>query len=248
MVKILIWDIESLPNRGYFFQVYDASIPHPFIEKTHSIISIAYKWYGEEETNVISIADFPATLRKDPYDDSKVVGKFIDIYNSADYVIAHYGDKFDIPMLRARVLLNGLPPLSNVQTIDTYKLVKKHFKLNTNKLDHLGFWLNEGVKHSMNAQDWVDCAKGNVEVIRKMAEYNKEDVRLLERVFDRILPYVQTKLNVNHGKVLDTEACPHCGSVNLHKRGYYNTRLSRKLVLGCKECNHFFNVKINKEA
>lgn len=242
--KILVWDIENLPNRGYFFRTYDTTIPNQFVSKTHSIISIAYKFIGDKQTSVISLADFPKEYAKDTYNDKKVVEAFSEVYNSADYIVAHYGDRHDTPMLHTRLLLNNLPPLRNVQTIDTYKLVKRHFKLNTNKLDHLGFWLEQGVKHNMSAQDWVDCAEGNIKAVKKMAEYNKQDVLLLERIFLKLLPYLQTKLNINIGIEGAEESCPHCGSSHAINRGYYYTKTNRKLTKQCKNCNHYFNIKV----
>jgi len=241
--RILIWDLENLPNKGYFFQTYDASIPNQFVQKTHSIISIAYKWYGEDETHVISIADYPKTFAKDPYIDKQVVAEFSKIYNLADYVVAHYGDRHDTPMLHTRLLFNDLPPLKHVQTIDTYKLIKKHFKLNTNKLDHIAFNLGIGSKHSMNAQNWVAIAEGDIDAVKVMADYNKNDVDILEGMFERILPYVQTKINVNHGTG-NIHNCPHCGSGTTIKRGYFNNRAGRKLIRQCKDCLHYFNCKV----
>jgi len=242
--KILIWDIENLPNRGYFFNVYNGPMGTlPFIEKTHSIISIAYKWFEEGEAQVISTADFPKNLKKDPYDDSEVIKAFAKIYNEADYTVAHYGDKHDIKMFNSRVLLNGLDPLKPVQSIDTYKLVKKHFKLNTNKLDHIGYWLGEGVKNKMEAIDWVRCANGDLEAIKKMAEYNKVDVELLEKVFIRLLPYVDTKINSNLFAVDAPNLCPHCSSHDVIKRGSYYNKTGRKQILLCKSCSKYFNIK-----
>lgn len=236
--KILVWDIENTPNRGYFFEMQTKGfnqVPMPFVERTHSIISIAYKFFGEKEKGVISIADFPKTLHKDPYDDKEVIKKFVtEIMPQADFMVAHYGDKHDTRMLAARCLLNNLIPPPEVPTVDTYKLVKKHFKLNTNKLDHLGFWLGEGVKHPMNAQDWVDCAKGNVKAIKKMASYNLQDVLLLEKVFTRLLPYVDHK--ISFGLYKGTTCCNACQSLDICFRGTYATKAALKPRYQCNDC------------
>jgi len=134
--KILIWDIENLPNRGYFFNVYNGPMGTlPFIEKTHSIISIAYKWFEEGEAQVIS------------------------------------------------------------------------------------------------------------EAIKKMAEYNKVDVELLEKVFIRLLPYVDTKINSNLFAVDAPNLCPHCSSHDVIKRGSYYNKTGRKQILLCKSCSKYFNIK-----
>lgn len=236
--RILIWDIENLPNKGYFFQLRnEMPIPIQFVMKEHSIISIAYKFYGEKEKGVISIADFPDKLKKDPYDDSGVVKKFVEeILSQADYVVAHYGDRHDTPMLHTRCLMNNIPAPKPIPTIDTWKLIRKHFKLNTNKLDHIATWLGLGNKHSMSAIDWVNCAHGDVKAINKMAKYNMQDVLLLEKVFQKVLPYVETKI------YRQPDQCPHCHSTKLKVYGEYFTKTARKIVLRCIKCQSFTNI------
>ncbi len=251
--NILSFDIESLPNQGYFFQSQTkgfSSIPLPFIKKTHSIISIAYKFYGSSEKGVIKTSDFPKVLKQDPYNDRLVVKKFIDdILPRADYTVAHYGDAFDTKMIATRCLLNDLMPPPIVQTIDTYKLVKKHFKLNTNKLDHLGFWLGVGVKHPMGAQDWVGCAEGDVKAIEKMAKYNLQDVLVLEKIFDKILPYVDHKISM---KLFSTSlCCDSCESDAIQFKGTFATKSQLKQRYQCQDCGkwgHMTDKKFDEYA
>ena len=58
----MIYDIETLPNLGYFWDTYsDRAIPLEFIVQPKSICTIAYKWLGQNETYVLVIDK--------PYDD-----------------------------------------------------------------------------------------------------------------------------------------------------------------------------------
>ena len=59
------------------------------------------------------------------------------VLNEADIVIAHNGKRFDIPKINTRFLLNGLPPTTPYQQIDTLEAVKKKFGFSSNKLDNL---------------------------------------------------------------------------------------------------------------
>lgn len=237
--RILIYDLETSPNKGYFFDLYNGTRPE-FVIKEKSILTIAYKWHGEgTPAEVISVADFKSTFKKDPYDDSKVVAKFIKIMRDADYIVAHYGAKFDQRFLNARVLANGLPPMHQAKMIDTWKLSKKHFLLNSNKLDHLGNVLGVGRKMHTDWTLWVKCVSGDVEAMKYMADYNKQDVDLLDQVFEKLKPYVITNINIAKHE----EQCPRCASDNVQNRGTAVTASGRKARYQCQDCGGWFQGK-----
>jgi hypothetical protein len=236
--RILIYDIETLPNQGWFFSLYTdkRSIPLAFVEKAKSVCTIAYKWLGDVDAHVISIADFPFA---DPYDDKWVIKTFLPVLEQAHYTVAHFGSGFDEPFLAARCMVNGLPPFPPVCNIDTYRLAKSRFKdsLNSNKLDHLGTLLEVGNKNHTDASLWVRCAKGDRDAIAEMAAYNKQDVALLEQVFVKMLPYVKSKINLN--LLLDDAVfrCRSCGSSNLELKGFELTAATLRHRYRCLDCD-----------
>lgn len=228
--RVLIYDIETLPNLGYFWDtISDRSIPLDFIVKPKSICTIAYKWYGESETYVLAVDE--------PYNDKAVLEAFLPEWSKANYVVAHYS-RFDKPFIAARLMANGLPSLPPVNDICTYKLAKNHFgrSLNGNKLDHLGSILGVGNKIKTTADLWVGCATGDKEAMRKMAEYNAQDVELLSQVFKAMLPYVKSKLNLNLLADDPVQKCKACGSTNIEHKGFeYATATMRHRYL-CRDC------------
>jgi hypothetical protein len=228
--KILIYDIETLPNLGYFFDTFsERAIPLDFVVKPKSICTIAYKWFGEPETYVLVIDT--------PYDDKRILEAFLPEWSKADYVVAHYS-RFDKPFIAARLMANGLPSLPPVNDICTYKLAKSHFgrSLNGNKLDHLGTILGVGNKIKTSADLWVDCANGDKEALGRMAEYNKQDVDLLAEVFKAMLPYVKSKLNLNLMTDDPVKRCKSCGSDHLEQRGFEYTAASMRHRYICLDC------------
>jgi hypothetical protein len=228
--KILIYDIETLPNLGYFWDTYsDRSIPLDFIIKPKSICTIAWKWLGEEESYVLVVDT--------PYDDKPVLEAFLPEWQKAEYVVAHYS-RFDKPFIAARLMANNLPSLPPVNDICTYKLAKAHFgrSLNGNKLDHLGTILGVGQKIKTSADLWVGCAKGDKEALRKMAEYNRQDVDLLADVFKAMLPHVKSKLNFNLANDEPVLLCKQCGSSNIKLMGYEYIQSSVKHRYHCEDC------------
>lgn len=228
--KILFIDLETLPNQGFFFDVFsDRGIPLAFVVRPKSIITISYKWLGDEKATVIKAT---------PYNDKKALKEFIPHWEEANYIVFHYGNKFDKPFLAARLMVNGLPPLADVATIDTYLLAKKHFgkTLNSNKLDHLGDILGVGRKNHTDASLWVRCAQGDKEAIQEMADYNAQDVDLLEAVFVKMLPYIRTAFNINLFLDQPEKVCNSCGHSDLQQKGFYMTGSSLKHRFQCKSC------------
>ena len=228
--RILIYDIETLPNLGYFWDtISDKSIPLDFIVKPKSICTIAYKWLGEPETYVLVIDT--------PYNDKPVLEAFLPEWSKANYVVAHYS-RFDKPFIAARLMANGLPSLPPVNDICTYKLAKHHFgrSLNGNKLDHLGSILGVGNKIKTSADLWVGCAAGDKESLAKMAEYNVQDVELLAKVFNAMLPYVKSKLNYNILTDDPLQKCKQCGSSNIEHKGFEYVATTMRHRYQCKDC------------
>lgn len=235
--RILVLDLESLPNITYAYDLFSYIKPDMIIQE-RAIITFAYKWYGEKATYVLKGS------ASDPYNDKELVQEINNVLAEADYVVAHFGDKFDIPYIRARALINGLEPTPLVTSIDTYKLVKKHFNLNAKRLDYLGKILGLGRKIHTNWSLWERCAKGEKKAIDEMATYNKQDVVLLEKVFKALLPHVDTKLNL--GLHVEGIVCPHCGSNQHQKRGYLFNKVSVRQRFQCLKCKSWFSTTMKK--
>jgi len=231
--KVLIWDIESLPAQAYIFDIYQGTNVDWIIKDT-SIVTIAYRFVGEEKAKVISVLDFPKTFKKDVYDDSELLKAFSKIMNEADFTVAHYGDKFDMRLFNARVLRAGLEPVAPTKQIDTWRLAKRHFKLQSNKLDHLGHVLGIGKKIQTSKGLWIRCAQGERDAIEEMATYNRQDVDLLHDVFLKLVPYVKTTLNKSLGET--GMCCSKCGSHNLQKRGTTISLTKKYQRYQCKDC------------
>jgi DNA polymerase elongation subunit (family B) len=224
--KILIYDIETLPNRGFFFDCFspNRAIPLAFIEQERAICTIAYKWLGEK-TQVIKMTS--------PYNDKDILKAFLPIWEQATYTVAHYGDKFDRRFIAGRLIANKMPSLAPVNQLDTYKLAKRHFNLNSGKLDYLGTMLGVGNKNKTDASLWVRCANGNKKALNEMAAYNKQDVDLLEAVFMKLLPHVQSRMNLG---LFHDMGCPHCGSDNRTYKGIQANTKSIRHRFKCNDC------------
>lgn len=227
--KILIWDIETFPNIVMSWSLWvDGMLPPDNIVQERSMICGAWKWYGEKTVHSVSID--PAN----PTDDYEVVAVLHEVVSSADAIVHHNGDKFDMRWLRARSVFHGLPPIPPVIQIDTKKIAKAAFYFNSNKLDYLATFLGIGRKIKTEFGLWKECLKGNETALAKMVKYCKHDIALLEQVYEALTPYIPSRLN----RVLfaDREVCQHCGSKHIQYRGFYYTRTNKFRRYSCTEC------------
>lgn len=233
--KILLWDVENTHNIVATFGMWNVNIFHENILQEWFMLCASWKWFGEKKVGSVSLLDDPVRFKADHTDDYYVIAKVHEILSEADAIVAHNGDKFDLKKFNARAIKHGLTPIPPVVQIDTLKIAKKHFNFNFNKLDYLGHYLGVGQKIDTNNQLWLDCLHGKRKAIKEMKDYNIEDVNLLERIYIKLAPYTDAKLNFNHF-FGEGHICPTCGSEDLQKRGFRLTRAARHQRFQCNEC------------
>lgn len=178
--KILIYDIETSPNLGWFWRAgYKQNISHDQIVKERGIICVSYKWLGEDEV-------YNLTWDKDQ-NDYFLVEQFVEVLNEADLIVAHNGDRFDIKWLKTRALYHRIPMLPNYKQFDTLKVAKSKLYLNSNRLDYISKFLGHEGKIKTSIDLWLDIIfKNDREALNKMLEYCDEDVRQLEKVYNEL--------------------------------------------------------------
>lgn len=242
-VKRLIWDIETSPNIVLAWRTgYKLDIGHDSIVEERKIITIAYKWLGEKKVTVL-------TWDKNK-DDREMVKKFIEVANEADELIAHFGDSFDLPWVAGRCLILGLPPIPRYKTVDTKAWASKYFYLNSNKLDYLAKVMGFEGKTKTDYSMWKDITLKNCPVaLDKMARYNAEDVRQLEKVYLKLVGFCPTK---THAGVLaghDKWTCPKDGSKNVKVS---KTRVTSagtvQYQMQCLDCGSYYSISSTEHS
>ena len=160
------------------------------------------------------------------------------MFDSADILIGHNGDAFDIKWANRMFAKYNLTPPSQYKTIDTLKVARQKFKFNSNKLDDLGNYLGVGrkIKHE-GFELWKKCMAGDDKAYKDMIKYNKQDVKLLEDVYLKLRPYMNTHPVINPSSDL---ICPVCGGRHIQKRGWMFTNVFMKQRLQCQGCGKWF--------
>lgn len=232
----LFWDIETSYDVVASFRIgQKVNIHHDAILRERAIICICWKWEGQKKVH---------SLEWDNGCDRQILINFAKVAAQADELVAQNGDKFDVRWLNGRNLIHGLDPLPKFKTVDTVKILRKHFYLNSNRQDYLGKLLLGQGKDKMEFKDWKAISEQNCPVsMRKMVKYCKGDVRNLEKIFHLIQPYERAK---THAGALAGSArwtCPITGSENVHK---YKTVVSTAGIyshqMKSNESGHYYTI------
>lgn len=226
MTKILIYDLETSPNLGWVWQKYEQNVLA--YEKEWQILCFAYKWLGEKKTHSVAIPDFKCKT------DEKVVKELWKLFDEADIILAHNNNKFDQKKATARFIYYKLPPPAPYKAIDTLQAIKRVASFNSHKLDDLGKLLGEGKKLKTDFSLWLGCMNNDPKAWKKMTAYNRQDVKLLERIYLRIRPYIKSHPNL--GIYQNEVVCPRCGSKDINFRGYQTNQTTKYHRFVCKSC------------
>lgn len=167
--KLLCIDLETAPIVAYTWQMYDTNVIKRI--KTFTILSFAYKWLGEKVQ----------VEACDTQSEKSLLLKLNRLLSSAEIVVAHNGDSFDIKKINARFMVHKINPPSPYRTIDTKKVAKSVACFDSNSLENLGTDLEEGEKIKHRGFDmWLGCMAGKQCDWDDMKKYNMQDVVLLE--------------------------------------------------------------------
>lgn len=221
MSKVLIFDIESTnlaANFGY-------------------IICISYKWLGENKVHTISISE-SSTFKDDPTNDRELVQRFKKIYEQADMVVAHYGQRFDKTFINTRLMIHNLGSLPRTKLFDTWRIAKDHLRLNSNRLASLISALNIRYKKTeLNGSTWIKAMSGDKKSIIYVIEHCIKDVLALEQVYLKLSPLVRENIHSMFHK---------CNKKYLQK---YGIRVCDKKVYQrylCKKCGGWIKGEVIK--
>lgn len=193
-MKRLFADIETAPNIGLFWRAgYRQTISYDNIIQERGIICIGYKWEDSKKAECI-------TWDKHQ-NDKKMLLEFIKVMEEADEIVFHNGDRFDIPWIRSRALMHGIPPWSEPKSVDTLQWARRKFYFNSNRLDYLGEILTGAGKIKTEYGMWKDILlKKCPKAMTKMVRYCKKDVVKLQEVYEKLVGYGPVK---THASVLN---------------------------------------------
>jgi DNA polymerase elongation subunit (family B) len=240
MSKLTFLDIETSPNRGTFWRPgYKVNLSANNIDQERVILCAAWA-HDDGEVHYTDALKFNKAPKGSPYkyelDDTQICR---DIAEESAILVHHNGNSFDVPWINGRCLINGLPTIGQVRNLDTYRIAKRTYNLNSYRLDYLAKVLNveTGQKIKTSYDLWLDVMNNDKQAYEDMIDYNIQDVNILRAVYNKLRPGMS---GITWANMVDDEnsACPSCGQNHkkLHKRGTVPNLKTYYHRYSCSEC------------
>lgn len=229
-MRILLLDIETSPNLAHVWGLWQQNVAINQIMESGYTLCWAAKWLDEDKVYFDSI---------DKHKPKMMLHSIHRLMDEADAIITYNGIKFDIPTLNKEFLLHGFTPPAPSKQIDLLLTCKSKFRFPSNKLDYVSQALKVGSKVKHEGHElWVQCMAGNKAAWKRMQEYNEQDVVLLERVYKKILPWIDK--HPNRATNEEGVCCPNCSSIHYQRRGTHVTTTQKYIRYQCQDCGTWF--------
>ena len=228
-MKILLIDIETSPNLAHVWGIWQQNVGLSQLLESSYTMCYSAKLLGNKDVY------FDSVHRNDA---KKMLEGVHAMLCEADAVVHYNGSKFDIPTLNKEFLVHKMPPPPPIKQIDLLRTVRSQFRFPSNKLDYVAQRLGLGKKKDHEGHIlWVKCMNGDKKAWKTMEEYNIQDVILLEKLYNRLTPWIKTPLNKTiMMKDRDGFVCPTCSKPSLLSKGFRYTTTGAYQRYQCKAC------------
>ena len=228
--KCLVLDIETAPNLGYIWGLWDQNIGINQVLEWSSVICFAAKWYGKKKI----------MFHSDHHDGhDEMVKRAWELLDQADAIVHYNGKAFDVKHLNREFLRLGLGPPAPHRDIDLLTIARSTFKFPSNKLDAVSRELGVGKKVEHEGMDlWIKCMNDDPAAWKRMKKYNIGDIDITEKVYEIMRPWIRTHPHVGL-YTGDLDCCPKCGSDRLHRRGLARTATLTYQKYQCQDCKGY---------
>lgn len=227
-MKILHLDIETAPHVVHVWGLFNQNVSIKQVIDSGYTMCWAAKWEGDR--NVM----FSSILETTP---RRMVVKIHNLIGEANAVVHYNGNKFDMPTLNKEFLIHELGPPAPYKNIDLYRVCRQTIKVPSYKMDYIVQMLGLGGKvHHKGHQLWIDCMKKDPASWREMKRYNIQDVRLLEKLYHKLMAWIQVHPNQNVYNDDGVRVCVNCGSNHVNQKAWHYTGLGKYKRYRCMDC------------
>jgi len=234
--QLTFFDIETSENQGRFWRPgYKVNLSPSNIDVERVILTASWAHQGENYVYNSGQLKFHKTktgqYRYIP-DDKYVIQEIVEGLANTDVLVHHNGDKFDLPWLNGRAAYHRIDGVGPIRTIDTLKLAKRLWNLNSYRLDYIGQYLGLGNKIKTEYELWRDVLHGDKDAYKRMRDYCDGDVKLLEKVYEVMERYNTAYIKSNEVEGYDSP-CPFCKGTNKQRRGYRHNLKTYRRIYQC---------------
>ena len=238
--RVLVYDIETSRVTAKLWGSGKQYVGHGCLKSETTIISIAWKWIGEDEV-------YHVAWDKN-HDDKKLLKKFLPEFNKAAIVVGQNSKSFDNKIVAARAAKHRLFINNFITNVDIYRLAKSVFRLQSYSMAYMAKYFGLTLKQSHEGIYMWDMIEDGTkaeqkEYLKKMIDYNVGDIVTTEELYITLRPYFKhaTHLGVKDG--LPKWTCPNTGSKNVSlKDTKFTSAGTVQRILYCKESDTQFKV------
>lgn len=229
--RILIVDLETRPMLSYHWQPKVDYIPPSMNVDKGGVMCFAAKWYAEPKVRFH--ADW-----SDGHDE--MINEAWRLLDEADIVIGYNSAGFDCKLFNRSFVELGLGPPSPWKDVDLLRAARSRFRFPYNSLNEVCRDLGLELKLDHEGFDlWLRTMDGDGRAQRKMARYNRQDVRITETLYDVLRPWVKNHPNLNMYRGITVSGCHACGSDALEDAGFKYTQTRVYPQFRCLTCGGY---------
>ena len=237
--KVLIWDLETSLSRALTFHTGKQYIGSAAFIDTPRIISVAWKWLGEDKIH---------DLIWDDGDDSKLVEEFLKVYNECDLSVGYNSKNYDLRFINARAAAHSLQINTEVKQMDLMKECKRLFRLPGYSMKYVTQYFGLTAKLSNSGREmWEKIQWGTPEekkkFMKEMRVYGKGDIQSTEDILLKLNSYMKKPVHIGVLEGKEKWSCPNCGSVDVALEKTSVTRAGTvQRIMKCKDCGHTYKI------
>lgn len=226
--RILTLDIETSPSVVYTWGRFKQNIGLNQVVEDGRILCFAAKWYSDP--NVLYFGENTHTHEE-------MIAAAHELLSDADITIGYNHKSFDLKHFRREFMLAGMTPPSPTSDVDLLTVVKGTAKYESNKLDNIATRLGLGSKVKHEGFDlWKSCLNGDKAAWKRMQTYCIGDVKLTEKLYDELRPWIRNHPHIGFYANADAVTCNRCGSKDLKRNGTYTAQVIRYVRYECGHC------------
>lgn len=235
-MKTLVIDIETAPHLGHVWKLWQTDVALNQLIVPGYVLCFAAKWTDEKPVTFARVKH-GADGQPTPSSRRAMLAVAHKLLSEADAVVHFNGTSFDVPKLNAEFMEFGFAPPAPFAEIDLKLAIKRRAAFASNKLAYLSERLGVGskVKHEGHTL-WRKVMADDAAAWQRMQRYNEGDVRLTERLYRRVLPWIPQHPNAALFVDDAKPRCPHCASASIVRRGSAHTRAQTYARFSCNRC------------
>lgn len=224
------------------------------------VTHISYKIDNQKVVD-LSLLDGKCSLEGDGNERDMLI-KFTKAHNSCNESVAHFGKKFDMRFLNARIAKYGLERLRPIRLHDTWRIGKDNFLLPNNKLDtYIRYFGCPYGKPSLGWDVWQRVSLGEEKAHKTLRHRCRYDVLSLAWLWKNIFSKFANRPNQALAKEkmyiddvairakLKSSRCPECmKKATITRQGYNYSKTKITMAFKCRECGDWSSAPIHKNG